>query len=82
MFAKACEAGLEGIISKDASAPYFIGRSKGWHKIKCSLRQGFIIIGYSDPKKAERALGALYLGYRKNGALQYAGKGGTGRTHT
>ena len=63
MFAKACEAGLEGIISKEANAPYVAGRGKSWLKIKCSLRQEFIIVGYSDPRKGERALGALYLGY-------------------
>jgi len=80
MFAKACEAGLEGIISKEANAPYVTGRGKSWLKIKCSLRQEFIIVGYSDPRRGERALGALYLGYRKNGALQYAGKVGTGFT--
>lgn len=80
MFAKACETGLEGIISKEAKAPYLIGRGKSWLKIKCSLRQEFIIVGYSDPHKGQRALGALYLGYCKDGALQYAGKVGTGFT--
>ena len=81
MFAKACEAGLEGIISKDGQTPRTSpGRGKSWLKIKCSLRQEFIIVGYSDPRRGERALGALYLGYRKNGALQYAGKVGTGFT--
>jgi bifunctional non-homologous end joining protein LigD len=80
MFAKACEAGLEGIISKAAMSPYLGRRSKIWLKIKCSLRQEFIIAGYSDPRRGERALGALYLGYRKNGALRYAGKVGTGFT--
>ncbi len=80
LFAKACEAGLEGIISKQADAPYLAGRGKSWLKIKCSLRQEFIIVGFSDPRKGERALGALYLGYQKNGALQYAGKVGTGFT--
>jgi bifunctional non-homologous end joining protein LigD len=80
VLAKACEAELEGIISKDANARYVAGRGKSWLKIKCSLRQEFIIVGYSDPRKGERALGALYLGYRNNGALQYAGKVGTGFT--
>ena len=80
MFAKACEAGLEGIISKKANAPYVTGRGKSWLKIKCSLRQEFIIVGYSDPRRGERALGALYLGYLKNGELRYAGKVGTGFT--
>ena len=80
MFAKACEAGLEGIISKEADAPYIPGRTRNWLKIKCSLRQEFIIVGYSDPRSGERALGALYLGYRKDDTLQYAGKVGTGFT--
>jgi bifunctional non-homologous end joining protein LigD len=80
MLVKACEAGLEGIISKEANAPYVMGRGKSWLKIKCSLRQEFIIVGYSDPRKGARALGALYLGYRNNGGLQYAGKVGTGFT--
>jgi bifunctional non-homologous end joining protein LigD len=80
MFVKACEAGLEGIISKQADAPYLAGRGKSWLKVKCSLRQEFIIVGFSDPRKGERALGALYLGYLKNGLPQYAGKVGTGFT--
>ena len=78
MFAKACEAGLEGIIAKRASAPYVTGRQKSWLKIKCSLRQEFIILGFSDARTGARALGALYLGYKQDGALRYAGKVGTG----
>ncbi len=80
MFAKACQAGLEGIISKDAAAHYVSGRTRNWLKIKCSLRQEFVIAGYSDPQSGERALGALYLCYRKDGAMLYAGKVGTGFT--
>jgi bifunctional non-homologous end joining protein LigD len=78
MFAKACETGLEGIIPKEANAPYIAGRQRSWLKIKCSLRQEFVIVGYSDPRKGDRALGALHLAYQKNGVLQYAGKVGTG----
>jgi bifunctional non-homologous end joining protein LigD len=78
MFAKACETGLEGIISKEVNAPYVGGRQKSWLKIKCSQRQEFIIVGFSDARKSERALGALYLAYQKKGTLQYAGKVGTG----
>ena len=78
--AAACAKGLEGIVSKLAGAPYAAGRQKSWLKIKCALRQEFIIIGYSAAKSGGRALGALYLGYRKDGALRYAGKVGTGFT--
>lgn len=78
--AQACAKGLEGIISKRADGPYLPGRQKSWLKVKCALRQEFIIIGYSASKSGDRALGALYLGYRKDGALRYAGKVGTGFT--
>lgn len=80
MFAEACKTGLEGIISKEADASYIPGRQRSWLKIKCSRRQEFIIVGFSDARKGERALGALYLAYMKDGALQYAGKVGTGFT--
>jgi bifunctional non-homologous end joining protein LigD len=80
MFAKACETGLEGIVSKVADAPYTPGRQRSWLKIKCALRQEFVIVGFSDARTGERALGALYLGYRKNSELHYAGKVGTGFT--
>jgi len=80
MYKQACAEGLEGIVSKLADAPYHPGRQKTWLKVKCSLRQEFIILGYSGAKSGERALGALYLGYRKDGTLRYAGKVGTGFT--
>ena len=80
MIQKACESGLEGIISKSARAPYVGGRQKGWLKTKCQKRQEFIILGYSSAKSGGRALGALYLGYWKGDQLQYAGKVGTGFT--
>src|SRR5439155_12930321 len=78
MFARACGAGLEGIVSKQSNAPYRPGRQKAWLKIKCSQRQEFIILGFSAARAGGRALGALYLGYRKDGTLRYAGKVGTG----
>jgi bifunctional non-homologous end joining protein LigD len=80
MLAKACSMGLEGIVSKKADAPYTAGRQKTWLKTKCAQRQEFIILGYSIARTGERALGALYLGYRKDSCLRYAGKVGTGFT--
>jgi bifunctional non-homologous end joining protein LigD len=82
MHKQACAKGLEGIVSKRADALYVAGRQKTWLKVKCSLRQEFIIIGYSGAKRGERALGALYLGYKKGSALRYAGKVGTGFSMT
>lgn len=80
MLAKACELGLEGVVSKRADASYTAGREKNWLKAKCQQRQEFIILGYSDARSGGRALGALYLGYHRGGKLTYAGKVGTGFT--
>lgn len=80
MLAKSCALGLEGIVSKLADAPYRPGRQKSWLKTKCLTRQEFIIVGFSAAKAGHRAIGALYLGYMKGGAIAYAGKVGTGFT--
>jgi len=80
MHRQACAKGLEGIIYKRGDAPYVAGRQKTWLKVKCALRQEFIITGYSAAKSGDRALGALYLAYEKDKALVYAGKVGTGFT--
>jgi hypothetical protein len=34
LFRKACEFGLEGLVSKRADRPYRAGRSKDWVKVK------------------------------------------------
>ena len=34
VFAKACELGLEGVVSKRAGSLYRCGRSRGWLKAK------------------------------------------------
>jgi bifunctional non-homologous end joining protein LigD len=34
LFRKACEFGLEGLVSKHRDRPYQIGRSKHWMKVK------------------------------------------------
>ena len=78
MYKQACAKGLEGIISKRADAPYVAGRQKTWLKVKCSLRQEFIIVGYSGAKSGERALGALYLGYKERRRPALCREGGHG----
>ncbi|HWN81303.1 MAG TPA: non-homologous end-joining DNA ligase [Candidatus Udaeobacter sp.] len=80
LFVKACKRGLEGLVSKRARAAYVPGRHGDWLKTKCIQRQEFIILGYSNARRGSRALGALYLGYRKDDELRYAGKVGTGFT--
>jgi len=78
-YRQACKAGWEGLIAKDAGAPYLPGkRSAAWLKFKCSHEQEFVIGGYTDPQGERDYFGALLLGYYDGGKLQFAGKVGTG----
>lgn len=77
LLAAMCDAGQEGIIAKKASAGYRGGRTRTWVKVKCTQRQEFIIIGWSESDKA-RGFRSLLLGVNEEGALRYAGKVGTG----
>lgn len=79
-FTSACEAGLEGIVSKRIDAPYRAGRSLEWLKIKCSARQEFVIGGFSEPSGSRSHLGAILIGVWKDRELAYSGKVGTGFT--
>jgi bifunctional non-homologous end joining protein LigD len=80
VFEKACQLGAEGIVSKKASAPYSSGRSGSWLKIKCVRQQEFVIGGFTPPSKTGVGIGALLLGYYRDGTLVYAGRTGTGFT--
>ncbi|MGC1871473.1 MAG: DNA ligase D [Acidobacteriaceae bacterium] len=80
IFEKACQLGAEGIVSKKATAPYVSGRSGSWLKIKCVRQQEFVIGGFTPPSKTGVGIGALLLGYYRDGELIYAGRTGTGFT--
>jgi bifunctional non-homologous end joining protein LigD len=80
VFEKACQLGAEGIVSKKATAPYSSGRSGSWLKIKCVRQQEFVIGGFTPPSKTGVGIGALLLGYYRDGELVYAGRTGTGFT--
>jgi bifunctional non-homologous end joining protein LigD len=69
---KACEEhGLEGIVSKQALAPYRSGRSKSWLKTKCFTESIFVVIG-TDRDRKTGALRAL-LAHPDSEGLNYAG---------
>lgn len=73
--------GLEGIVSKRRDLPYRPGRHGGWLKIKCILRQEFVVGGFTDPAGARVGIGALLIGYYDaKGDLIFAGRVGTGFT--
>ncbi len=76
----ACRLSLEGVVSKERSAPYRSGRGKVWIKSKCSERQEFVVAGYVPSTTSSKAIGSLVLGYYEKGDLVYAGKVGTGFT--
>ena len=76
--ATVCGAGGEGLISKRHDLPYRAGRSRGWLKVKCARRDEFVILGWQKSEKRGRPFASLAVGARRNGALVYLGKVGTG----
>ncbi len=76
---QACSLGLEGIICKQADAPYQAARTRSWLKVKCQGREEFLVIGWTPPGGTRKGLGTLQLGfYDATGKLYYAGAAGTG----
>lgn len=68
---------LEGIVAKKKNSKYVGKRTEDWLKIKCYMRQEFVIVGY-DTSEKNSILSALILGYYENKKLIYVGKVGTG----
>ncbi len=74
-----CDAGQEGIISKKIDAKYAVGkRTKAWVKVKCTLRQEFVIIGWKKSSARGRPFSSLLLAQHEGGKLVYKGNVGTG----
>lgn len=78
LFEAMCREEHEGIVSKRADAPYRGTRTKSWLKVKCTRRQEFVIIGWTESSAKGRGFRALMLGLNEGGTLRYAGKVGTG----
>ena len=71
-FFKACaQHGLEGIVSKQALAPYRSGRTPTWLKTKCFTELNFVVIG-TDRDRKTGALRAL-LAHNDGTGLNYVG---------
>jgi len=81
VFAKASELGAEGIVSKLVVAPYTSGRGNTWLKMKSTIKQEFVIGGFTPVSKTGNGIGSLLLGYYDSGKLLYAGRCGTGFSH-
>ena len=52
-------------------------RSDNWIKLKCRLRQEFVIVGYTRPQGSRSGF-ALLLAVNDEAGLVYAGRVGTG----
>ena len=90
LHARALREGWEGLIAKEARAPYQSGRrSPAWRKIKLLKQQEFIVGGWTEPRQTRQYFGALLLGVRdpalserseskRRDALTYVGHTGTG----
>ncbi|MDH6169166.1 bifunctional non-homologous end joining protein LigD [Variovorax boronicumulans] len=75
----ACQMQMEGVIAKRADAPYVSRRSETWLKLKCKLRQEFVICGYTDRTDESDQVGSLLLGiHDASGKLASVGSVGTG----
>ncbi len=77
VFSFAKKNNLEGIVAKNVNSVYNDKRDNDWLKIKCYLRQEFVIIGFKTSEK-NKVLSAIYVGFYKDNELYFVGKVGTG----
>ena len=50
-------------LQKGRRPVYLRPRAHGWLKVKCSGREEFLVIGWTEPAGSRTGLGALHLGY-------------------
>ena len=77
-FDQACKLGPRRHHLQARRFAYQAVRGRDWQKVKCQLRQEFVIGGYTDPQGARSGFGALLLGVYDGNDLRYCGKVGTG----
>ncbi|MGQ3296223.1 MAG: DNA ligase D, partial [Shinella sp.] len=71
----ACKLSLEGIVSKQAGAPYKSGRTETWAKSKCRAGHEVVIGGYA---KTNGKFRSLLVGVNRGDHFVYVGRVGTG----
>ncbi|WCK05729.1 DNA ligase D [Agrobacterium tumefaciens] len=71
----ACKLSLEGIVSKQADAPYQSGRTETWAKSKCRAGHEVVIGAYATTNGKFRS---LLVGVFKGDHFVYVGRVGTG----
>ncbi len=78
LFRAMCSAGQEGVVSKRIDAPYRGARTRNWVKVKCILRQEFVIVGFTASRARGRPFASLLLAQHDGDSLVYRGRVGTG----
>ncbi|NKJ08360.1 DNA ligase D [Rhizobium sp. SG741] len=71
----ACKLWLEGIVSKQADAPYQSGRTETWAKSKCRAGHEVVIGAYATTNGKFRS---LLVGVNRGSHFVYVGRVGTG----
>lgn len=71
----ACKLSLEGIVSKQADAPYRSGRSGSWTKAKCRAGHEVVIGGWTDTGGRFKS---LMVGVHRGSHFIHVGRVGTG----
>jgi bifunctional non-homologous end joining protein LigD len=71
----ACKLSLEGIVSKQADAPYQSGRTETWAKSKCRAGHEVVIGAYATTNGKFRS---LLVGVNRGSHFVYVGRVGTG----
>lgn len=71
----ACRLSLEGIVSKQADAPYRSGRTETWAKSKCRAGHEVVIGAYATTNGKFRS---LLVGVNRGDHFVYVGRVGTG----
>ena len=81
-FATSRRLGLEGVVAKRTDSPYRPGRrTSAWVKVKHSLHEEVVVIGWRPGKGGRaRSIGSLLVAVPEGSGLRYAGRVGTGFT--
>jgi bifunctional non-homologous end joining protein LigD len=69
---------LEGIVGKNADAPYRGGRSTQWVKVRTVRVEDFVVVGWTEPRGSRTGFGALHLARYRGEDLVYVGSVGSG----
>jgi bifunctional non-homologous end joining protein LigD len=78
-FRRASRAGEEGVMAKFARSHYYSGRrTREWLKVKSSLGQEVVIVGFTAPRRSRQYFGSLLLAVREGNLWRYVGRAGTG----